>query len=68
MHASAPPVMMRSAHPDRSACKAYPAASEADVHPVETTWLIPRRLKAIEISLDNMPTKDATTAYGLILR
>ncbi|MNC95057.1 hypothetical protein D3C83_120720 [compost metagenome] len=60
MQASAPPVTTRSTRPlwiDRSA---YPMASEADVQPVETTWLIPRSSCSIETSLESMPTNVAT--------
>ena len=43
-------------------------ASEDDVHPVDTTWLIPRSSCSIETSLESIPTNVATMLYGLTRR
>ena len=40
-------------------------ASVELVHPVETTWLIPCRPSAIEISLEIIPTIETGMAYGV---
>jgi hypothetical protein len=42
-------------------------ASVELVHPVDNTWLTPRRPSAIEISLDTIPTIETGIAYGEIL-
>jgi hypothetical protein len=50
-----PPDSSTSHSPWRSSIAAYPSASVELVQPVESTWLMPRRPSAIEISLDTMP-------------
>src|SRR5581483_9001068 len=65
IQASIPPVISIGICPIRIVLNAYPSASEDEVHPVETTWLIPYRRNAILISLDTIPTNEATMAYGL---
>ena len=60
MHDSAPPVTTRSTRPFWIAWSAYPMASDADVQPVEITWLMPRSSCSIDTSLESMPTNVAT--------
>src|ERR1051326_6044229 len=53
--ASTPPETITSGRPSAMCSTAYAIASVELVQPVETTWEIPRRPKAIDSSLDNPP-------------
>ena len=55
MGASAPPQSTALATPHRIFWAAYPSASVDEVHPVEITWLNPRKPKNIESSLAIVP-------------
>ena len=63
--ASAPPDSNTSASPLLMSDAAYEMASVELVHPVETTWLMPCSSRAIEISLESMPTIETGIAYGV---
>jgi hypothetical protein len=64
MQQSAPPETTTSAVPYWIARNAAPIASVELVHPVDSTWLSPRRPKAMDTSLESMPTNAEDTAKG----
>ena len=43
-------------------------ASVDDVHPVDSTWLTPRRPSEIDISLETIPQMPTAMAYGVTVR